>query len=135
MTDERDWRGLGTIRIVVGLLLFYHGLEVFDREVMQGYLEWQVFENRAAGVMPYVGKSLQLLAGGLLAVGWQTRLAGFLVVVVMSGITFWVGNGKFWYQDQHPFLFALFGALYAFTGPGAWSIEGEIRRKRGAGGY
>jgi putative oxidoreductase len=34
-----------------------------------------------------------------------------------------VGHGRFWYEDQHPFLFALFGVLFFFTGPGAWSLD------------
>ncbi len=31
-------RGLAVVRIVTGLLMAYHGLEVFDRPTMEGYL-------------------------------------------------------------------------------------------------
>jgi putative oxidoreductase len=44
-------------------------------------------------------------------------------------ITFIVGGGKFWYEDQHPFMFALFGLLFLFTGPGAFNLDEVIFKK------
>jgi putative oxidoreductase len=41
----------------------------------------------------------------------------------MAYITFKIGHGKFWYEDQHPFMFVLFGLLFFFTGPGKWSLD------------
>jgi putative oxidoreductase len=116
-------KALASIRIIVGLLMVYHGQEVFDDELMQGYIKWDVFQNKAATVMVYMGKSSELLAGLLLTFGLLTRLGGVLLAGTMLYITFFVGHGRFWYEDQHPFMFVLFGVLFAFLGPGAWSLD------------
>ncbi len=80
--------------------------------------------------MVYVGKSSELIAGVSLLFGLFTRLGSLLTIGTLSYITFFVGNGKFWYEDQHPFMFVLFGLLFLFTGPGAWSIDALIFKKR-----
>ncbi|MCW5910845.1 MAG: DoxX family protein [Cyclobacteriaceae bacterium] len=121
-------KALGIIRIAVGLLLAYHGLEVFDSEVMLGYLTWDVFKGNAGGFWVYLGKSSEFVAGVLLTLGLFTRLGAVITAGTLGYITFFVGNGKFWYEDQHPFMFVLFGALFFFTGPGAWSLDSLIKR-------
>lgn len=114
---------LVTVRIVVGLLILYHGFEIFDREVMNGYLEWDTFKKPAGKLLVYTGKSAELLSGVLLVLGLFTRVGALLQTGTFFYITFFVGHGRFWYEDQHPFLFALFGLLFLFTGPGAWSLD------------
>lgn len=116
-------KALAVIRIIVGLLMVYHGLEVFNSEVMQGYLKWDVFKNTAATAMVYAGKASELIAGMLLTLGLFTRVGGVLLTGTMLYITFFVGHGRFWYEDQHPFMFVLFGILFMFLGPGAWSLD------------
>ena len=123
-------RALAAVRIVVGLLMVYHGVEVFNRELMQGYMKWDVFKNQAATFMVYLGKSAGLVAGILLTLGLLTRLEAVMLIGTMLYITFFVGQGRFWYEDQHPFMFVLFGALFFFTGPGAWSVDGIIKPSR-----
>ena len=116
-------KALAVVRIIVGLLMVYHGLEVFDSEVMQGYMKWDVFKNKAATALVYAGKASELIAGLLLTLGLFTRLGGVLLTGTMLYITFFVGQGRFWYEDQHPFMFVLFGILFVFLGPGAWSLD------------
>jgi uncharacterized membrane protein YphA (DoxX/SURF4 family) len=41
-----------------------------------------------------------------------------------------VGDGKIWYEDQHPFLFVLLAAVFFFTGPGKWSIDYLLFNKK-----
>jgi len=41
----------------------------------------------------------------------------------MLFIVFFVGYGKFWYEDQHPFLFVLLALIFFFTGPGRWNLD------------
>lgn len=113
------------VRIVVGLLLVYHGLEIFDREIMEKYFSWEVFQGTAGKPLVYAGKAAELLSGILLTLGWWTRLGAVLCIGTMSFITFIVGHGKFWYEDQHPFLLVLFGVLFFFMGPGVWSVDGR----------
>ncbi len=119
-------KGLGIVRIIVGSLIVYHGLEVFDTEIMNRYLTWEVFSGPNAVPLVYFGKSAELLGGILLLAGLFTRIGAALIMGTLFYVTFFVGGGKFWYEDQHPFLFVLFGLLFIFTGPGAWSFDGMI---------
>lgn len=117
---------LAVIRIIIGFLILYHGFEIFDQEVMKGYLEWDTFKRPTGKVLVYIGKSGELLSGILLVLGLFTRIGALLLSGTLAYITFFVGHGRFWYEDQHPFLFVLFGVLFLFTGPGNWSLDEKI---------
>jgi putative oxidoreductase len=80
--------------------------------------------------MVYIGKSTELLSGVLIFVGLFTRVGALLVMGTLSYVTFFVGQGRFWYEEQHPFMFVLFGLLLLFTGPGAWSVDALIFKKK-----
>lgn len=124
-------QGLALIRIIVGLLMVYHGWEVFDGATMQGYAGWDQFKGMSSpAVMVYLGKGAELVAGLLLVAGWLTRLAALVLILTMLYISFFVGHGKIWYDDQHPFLFALLGLVFVFTGPGSWSIDGLLHKNK-----
>lgn len=117
-------KGLAVVRMIAGLLMAYHGLEIFNRDIMTGYVNWDVIKGLPAPeFMVYLGKGLELVTGLFLFLGLFTRLSGLLIMANMLFICFFVGEGKFWYGDQHPFLFALIGFLFLMTGPGAWSIS------------
>jgi putative oxidoreductase len=120
---------LACIRIIVGALLIYHGQEIFHKDIMDGYVTWDAFKGPLATTLVYVGKVAELLSGILLFLGFLTRIGALLCIGVLSYVTFAVGQGRFWYEDQHPFMFVLFGVLFLFTGPGAWSVDGLIFRK------
>jgi hypothetical protein len=47
----------------------------------------------------------------------------------MSYIAFFVGHGKVWYEDQHPFLLVLLAMVFFFTGPGNISLDKMIFKK------
>jgi putative oxidoreductase len=121
--------GVAIVRIAIGAMLIYHGQEVFNPELMKGYSEWETFKSLPAMLMVYAGKSAELLSGIFLFAGFFTRLGAVIVVGTFLYITFFVGHGKFWYEDQHPFMFVLFGLLFIFTGPGAYSLDGWIGKK------
>jgi putative oxidoreductase len=120
---------LGIIRIIVGLLTIYHGHEVFRPELMRSYTEWDIFKGSGGLMKVYSGKSAELLAGISLALGLFTRLGGLMLAGTLGFITFVVGHGKFWYEDQHPFMFVLFGVLFFMMGPGAYSLD-SLRNKK-----
>ncbi len=122
-------KGIAVIRIIVGALLIYHGQEVFNSDLMNGYMTWDNFKSPIGRLMVYAGKSSELLAGISLFLGLFTRIGSILLIGTLSYITFFVGHGKFWYEDQHPFLFVLLGLFFIFTGPGAWSLDGLIFNK------
>lgn len=122
-----SYSGLAIIRIIAGLLMTYHGLEIFNRSVMEGYLTWDVFKAMPAPeFMIYLGKSLELITGICFIMGLFTRIAAILMMVDMLFICFIVGGGKFYYQDQHPFLFALIALIFFFTGPSRWSLDARL---------
>lgn len=123
-------KAIAIIRIAVGLLMAYHGLEVFDRETMQSYLTWENFNGSAGEFLVYLGKASEFISGVLLTLGLFTRLGGLIAAGTLAYITFFVGHGRFWYEDQHPFMFVLFGVLFFFTGPGAWSVDGLFKRNQ-----
>jgi putative oxidoreductase len=97
---------------------------------MNSYLQWDKFGGDVGKVMVYSGKSAELIAGILLVIGWQTRIASLLTILTLSYIAFFVGKGRVWYEDQHPFLFVLLGILFFFLGPGSWSFDGLRTRKK-----
>jgi putative oxidoreductase len=116
--------GLTIIRIIIGCFLIYHGWEVFDKNKMNEYIAWDVFKKSSSpSFMAYMGKTSELVAGFLLATGLFTRVACVIIIGTFIYIPFFVGNGKIFYEDQYPFLFAMFGFVFFFAGPGKWSID------------
>ncbi len=125
-SQPRSWQynGLAILRIVTGLLMVYHGWEVFDNNKMIEYSKWDVVKTLPAPLfMVYAGKGLEFVSGLLLAAGLFTRPAALLMAVNMLFICFRIGNGKFYYEDQHPFIFAMMALVFFFAGPVKWSID------------
>lgn len=122
--------GIASIRIIVGLLMTYHGWEVFDRATMEPYFAWDQIKALPfpAEFMAYLGKGTELVTGLCLTLGFLTRIAALVMTINMTFITFFIGNGVFWYQDQHPFLFAIIGLIFFFTGPVKWSLDQKVFR-------
>lgn len=124
-------QGLGLIRMITGFLMIYHGYEVFDTETMNGYLTWDMFKGRSSGkFLVYAGKVAELIAGILLFIGLFTRLSAIVIAITMLSISLFVGKGRIWYEDQHPFLFVLLALVFVFTGPGDWSVDKSLSVKK-----
>lgn len=123
-------QGLGIVRIIFGALMVYHGKEVFDPQLMKEYASWDSISGANGLLLVYLGKGSEFVAGLLLLLGIFTRVGSLMTMGTMLYITFFVGNGKFWYEDQHPFMFALFGLLFLFTGPGAFNLDEVVFKKR-----
>ncbi len=108
--------------------MIYHGYEVFDAKIMNGYLTWDMFKDGSMGkLLVYAGKVAELIAGVLLFIGLFTRLSAIVIAVTMLSISLFVGKGRIWYEDQHPFLFVLLALVFVFTGPGSWSVDNRNR--------
>lgn len=122
--------GLAIVRIITGLLLIYHGWELFSAAKMNVYLQWDQFKSDFGKVMTYAGKAAELIAGILLVLGLFTRIACILTAGVMFFITFKLGNGIVWYNDQHPFLFVLIALVFFCAGPGNWSLDAKLFDKK-----
>jgi putative oxidoreductase len=113
--------GLFLIRIIFSVFLLIHGMEIFNAEKMNGYVSWDNF--RSSSLLPYIGKGAEFIAGILLLIGLFTRLACLITIGTFAYITFFVGKGKFWMDDQHPFMFVLLALVFFFTGPGNFSLD------------
>jgi putative oxidoreductase len=122
-------RGIAFVRIATGLMLAYHGFEVFDPETMNGYMTWESFAGLPAGLMVYAGKGSEFVVGVLFCLGLVTRIACLIAIGTFLYITFFIGQGRFWYEDQHPFMFALMALALYFTGPGEWSVDRLVFRR------
>lgn len=111
--------------------MIYHGIEILSAEKMNGYLQWDMFKNSSsAKTMVYAGKAAELAGGILLSIGLFTRIAALILMGTMSYISFFVGKGIIWYEDQHPFLFVLLGMVFLFIGGDKFSIDHLIFKKR-----
>jgi putative oxidoreductase len=111
--------------------MMYHGWEVFDKKTIEGYSQWDPIKNLPAPLfMAYLGKGLELFTGLCFVLGIFTRPAALLLAVNMFFICFKIGSGKFWYEDQHPFLVGLIALLIFFTGPGNLSLDGLLFKKK-----
>jgi putative oxidoreductase len=123
----REQTALAVIRIIFGCFLVYHGKEVFDETLMDGYAKWEAFQKwPSPSLVAYLGKATELLTGVLILLGLLTRIACIVIAATFLYIVFFVGHGQFWYEDQHPFMFAVVAAIFFFTGPGRWSIDARI---------
>ncbi|MFN8258261.1 MAG: DoxX family protein [Bacteroidales bacterium] len=121
--------GLGVIRIITGLLMFYHGLEIFKTETMQNYLTWEVIKTLPfPEFMVYLGKAIELVTGLFFIFGFLTRISALFMAVNMLFICFYIGSGKFYYEDQHPFLFAILALVYFFKGPAGFGLDNLISK-------
>jgi putative oxidoreductase len=130
----RTWNGkntgMGLLRIITGLLLAYHGLEVFKPDIMNDYLAWDTIKALPfSKVALYLGKGIELVGGILLTLGLFTRLAAAAGAIVMLFICFYIGSGRFWYEDQHPYLFAMLCTVFLVFGSGGLALSNLKKMK------
>ena len=118
--------GLTLIRITIGAFLIYHGLEIFSAEKINGYLQWDIFKTSSGKFLVIAGKVSELIAGIFFVLGFLTRVASLLTIGVMFYITFVLGKGIIWYDDQYPFLFILLALVFFFTGAGKISLDNRL---------
>ncbi|MBS1608068.1 MAG: DoxX family protein [Bacteroidetes bacterium] len=123
-------QGLTLVRIITGVFMIYHGWEIFNTETMNGYLQWDQFKNSSGKLLVYAGKGSELVAGIFLVLGLFTRIASVILIATLGYITFFVGHGKIWYDDQHPFLFVLLGFVILITGGGRYSVDTILFSRR-----
>lgn len=121
--------GLTLVRCTVGVFLIYHGCEIFVEAKINEYLQWDAFKSSSGKFWVYSGKVGELTAGILFLFGFLTRIASLITIGVMSYISFFLGNGIIWYNDQHPFLFVLLALVFFFSGAGRFSLDSLVFKK------
>ena len=91
---------------------------------MLPYMEWDIIKSLPAPeTFLYIGKGLEFATGICFVLGLFTRIAAIFMAIDMLFICFKVGGGKFWYEDQYPFLFAMIAVVFFFIGPVKWSLD------------
>lgn len=116
--------GIALVRIMLGILLIYHGWQLFETQDMNGFAD--VLFNMSMPfpeAMAYTGKIVELLGGFFLILGLFTRLVTALLLVSFVFITFVMGEGKIFTDNQLPFLLSLLSLMFFFTGAGRLSID------------
>jgi putative oxidoreductase len=121
---------ISVVRIITGLMMVYHGIEVFDHTKMAEYAKWDSFKNMNGLFMTYLGKGAELVAGAMLVLGFYTRVASIIMIGTMAYIAFFIGHGKVWYEDQHPFMFVLIGFIFYALGGTKWSVDEWLLAKK-----
>ena len=112
------------MRIITGILLIYHGTQIFKTDEMKGYIQWlSDLHFPVAYVFAYAGKLTELLGGLLLVLGLFTRLASIFLAFTFILITFVMGEGKIFTDAQHPFLFVMLSLVFLFAGAGNFSLD------------
>ena len=109
--------------------MIYHGKEVFDSKLMDEYATWDIFSHSFGKFLVYLGKSSELVAGISIFLGLHTRVGSTILMGTMLYITFFVGQGRFWYEEQHPFMFVMMGLVFFFYGSGTWSVDEQIVKR------
>jgi len=122
---------IAVTRIIVGAFMIYHGAEIFSQEKMDGYEKFLTNDIKMgnAVMLSYMGKASELLAGTLLVTGLFTRAGAVLMAGTMSFITFFIGSGRVYMEEQHPFMFVLFALIFFFDGGKRWSLDNLLFKK------
>mgnify|MGYP002776998123 FL=1 len=130
--DARWSAGLAFVRLVGGLLMARHGLDVFDAKGMAEMGDWLATDLHlpAGSVMAYLAKGSEFFGGLLVAVGLLTRPTALLVVVTMLVAAFGAHGDDVLGKGEHALLFGLLFAVFFFTGPGRWSVDYWLSGRR-----
>jgi putative oxidoreductase len=132
MNNLSAWspKALALLRIVAGLLLLEHGLQKFFGFPIPFPLPGPLPPLlMAAGV-------IELLAGTLITFGLFTRIAAFIASGEMA-VAYWMQHFPqgFWpvaNKGEAAILFCFVFLYLVFAGPGAWSLDSMIGRRRTA---
>ena len=132
LTDENFLnKGLIIIRILTGIIIAKFGFEVFSGEAIHAYTQWLTdLHFPFPKLMVYLAKLSELIGGICLALGLFTRLVSIPLIITMIMITFIMGGGKIFSDDQHPFLLLLLFLNFLFLGGGKWSLDAVLFKEK-----
>lgn len=120
-------RLLAVLRIIVALLFIEHGAQkLFSFPVPPP------FPNPAAFSLLWVAAVIEVVGGTLLLIGLATRPVAFILSGQMA-VAYWMAHAPRGFfpavNGGEPAILFCFVFLYlAAAGPGAWSLDGTLRR-------
>jgi putative oxidoreductase len=116
-------RMLSILRIVVGLLYMEHGLnKLFDFPPTPTHMAYRLFS-----LVPGLAGLLELVGGGLIAVGFYTRLVAFILSGEMAFAYFMAHAPKSFFPflngGDSAILYCFIFLYFAVVGGGVWSLD------------
>lgn len=119
---HENW--LIVIRVIAGVITTRYGLEIFNPDQMKGNIAWLTdLHFPLPALMAYLGKLSELVGGISLITGFLVRFTCIPLILTMGVITFIMGDGKIFGDDQHPFLFLIIYTIFLSVGSGKWSVD------------
>ena len=124
-------KALGLLRIVAALLFLLHGTSK-----LFGFPPFSMGALPEVGTLLWIGAVLETVGGLLLLVGLLSRFVAFILSGEMA-VAYWMFHAP---QSTFPLqnggdaaiLYCFVFLLIAAAGPGPWSIDAAISRKRHA---
>ena len=116
--------GIALVRIMVGVMLIFQGWQLFEVHDLNVFVD--LLFNMSIpfpDAMVYSAKLVELIGGFFLILGLFTRLMTALLFITFLLLTFGLGQGKIFTENQLPFLYALISLIFFFTGAGRLSID------------
>jgi len=116
--------GIALVRITVGVVLIFRGWQLFEAHHING-LEDLLFNMSIPfqEAMSFTTKLIELAGGFFLILGLFTRLMTALLFLTFMFMTFVIGEGRVFTDNQLPFLLAMISLLFFFTGAGRLSVD------------
>ncbi|HEX8653953.1 MAG TPA: DoxX family protein [Allosphingosinicella sp.] len=137
MTDRLDrlppWTpyALAALRIIAGLLFLAHGLVK-----MFGFPEGAQPGQQALFTFVGIGGAIEVVTGILIVLGLFTRFAAFIASGEMA-VAYWMFHAPSGFYPilnggELAILYCFLFLYFVFSGPGAWSLDGAMRRRAAA---
>ncbi|HEX8364055.1 MAG TPA: DoxX family protein [Allosphingosinicella sp.] len=122
---------LAALRIVAGLLFLSHGLVK-----MFGFPEGAQPGQQALFTLMGIGGAIEVVAGLLIALGLFTRFAAFIASGEMA-VAYWMFHAPSGFYPilnagELAIVYCFLFLYFVFSGPGALSLDGAMRRRDAA---
>ncbi|MEX1240840.1 MAG: DoxX family protein [Cyclobacteriaceae bacterium] len=116
--------GVALVRIMVGIMLIFRGWGLFENQELSDVSD--LLFNMSIPfqeAMSFTTKLVELTGGFFLILGLFTRLMTALLFISFMFLSFVMGEGKVFAENQLSFLFGLMSLSFFFTGAGRFSID------------
>jgi putative oxidoreductase len=123
--------GVALLRVFAGLALaLAHGLaKIPPSEGFLGMLTG--IGIPAPGIAGWLSAAAEFGGGLLLAMGLLTRPAALLIVLNMSVAVLFAHAGQTFLEREKPLLFLAIALAFLVAGPGRYSVDAALARRRG----